>query len=166
MVTEVVTRGDPSEEQCLGRRWTICWMGEPDLRRGDLPADEAKWWVPYAAEFVGTLLFQVFGGSTAVTMDAVFNGVGVPHTHAHMGRTNTCTCAHAHAPHAHAHTGCRENTAWTTINSWPLAVLTVIVFITSKASGGVVNPSVALMLFIVDDISWLKAAAPWSKRWS
>ena len=49
-------------------------MGEPDLRRGDLLADEAKkWWVPYAAEFVGTLLFQVFGGSTAVTMDAVFN---------------------------------------------------------------------------------------------
>ena len=67
-------------------RWTICWMGEPDLRRRDLPADEVKWWVPYAAEFVGTLLFQVFGGSTAVTMDAVFNGVGAPHI--------TCTCAH------------------------------------------------------------------------
>ena len=65
-------------------RWTICWMGEPDLRRRDLPADEVKWWVPYAAEFVGTLLFQVFGGSMAVTMDAVFNGVGAPHI----------TCAH------------------------------------------------------------------------
>ena len=124
----------------------MCLIGDPDRRRGDLPADEVKWWVPYAAEFVGTLLFQVFGGSTAVTMDAVFNGVGAPHTHM---RTR----------------GCPENTAWTT-NSWPLAVLTVIVFITSKASGGVVNPSVALMLFIVGDISWLKAAAPCSKRWS
>ena len=96
----------------------MCLIGDPDRRRGDLPADEVKWWVPYAVEFVGTLLFQVFGGSTAATMDAVFNGV----------------------------------------------VLTVIVFITAKASGGVVNPSVALMLFIVGEISWFKAAAPSSKR--
>ena len=92
----------------------MCLIGDPDRRRGDLPADEVKWWVPYAVEFVGTLLFQVFGGSTAATMDAVFNGV----------------------------------------------VLTVIVFITAKASGGVVNPSVALMLFVVGELSWFKAAAP------
>lgn len=39
-----------------------------------------------------------------------------------------------------------------------LAVLTVIIFMTAKASGGVVNPSVALMLFIVGEITWLKAA--------
>ena len=48
---------------------------------------EIGWWVPYVVEFFGTFLFQVFGGSTAVTMDAVFNGVGT-HTH-------TPACAHA-----------------------------------------------------------------------
>ena len=50
------------------------------------------WWVPYAVEFFGTLLFQVFGGSTAATMDAVFNGVGA--------RT------HTHYAHAFAHASC------------------------------------------------------------
>lgn len=37
-------------------------------------------------------------------------------------------------------------------------VLTVIIFMTAKASGGVLNPSVALMLFIVGEITWIKAA--------
>ena len=85
-------------------RWDdLLWMGEPDLRRGDLLADEAKkWWLPYAAEFVGTLLFQVFGGSTAVTMDAVFNGVGAPHMHMLHA---TCYMPHAHAT-CHMHMQC------------------------------------------------------------
>ena len=52
-----------------------------------MAAIEIGWWVPYVVEFFGTFLFQVFGGSTAVTMDAVFNGVG---THTHMP-----ACAHA-----------------------------------------------------------------------
>ena len=42
---------------------------------------EVDWWVPYVVEFCGTFLFQVLGGSTAVTMDAVYNGVGTPRTH-------------------------------------------------------------------------------------
>ena len=47
---------------------------------------EVDWWVPYVVEFCGTFLFQVLGGSTAVTMDAVYNGVGTRthvHTHTH-----------------------------------------------------------------------------------
>ena len=54
---------------------------------------EVDWWVPYVVEFCGTFLFQVLGGSTAVTMDAVYNGVGT-RTHAHT-HTRAHVVAHA-----------------------------------------------------------------------
>ena len=107
----------------IGRPWTIYWMGEPDLRRGDLPADEVKWWVPYAAEFVGTLLFQVFGGSTAVTMDAVFNGVGAPHMHMRTHTHIQGVASRQHGPLTRGHWQClpssssslpRPQAAWST----------------------------------------------------
>ena len=62
--------------------------------------------------------------------------------------------------HTHTHASvCTRSRPWKSLILLSLlAVLTVIIFMTAKASGGVVNPSVALMLFIVGEISWIKAA--------
>ena len=62
--------------------------------------------------------------------------------------------------HTHTHASvCTRSRPWKSLPLLSLlAVLTVIIFMTAKASGGVVNPSVALMLCIVGEISWIKAA--------
>ena len=67
-----------------------------------------------------------------------------------MVHTHTCTRTHTRAS--------SRSMQVAKLLLFLFAVLTVIIIMTAKASGGVLNPSVALMLFIVGEITWIKAA--------